>query len=121
MTRVLVIDDERAIVDVVRTILEWNGYEVLAADDGSRGFAAAQRQAPDAIILDLMMPIMDGFAVLEALRDHERTAGVPVLVLTAVQNEDVEDRCSALGAKSYLRKPFEPDQLLSALHAMTAA
>jgi two-component system alkaline phosphatase synthesis response regulator PhoP len=120
MVRVLVIDDERAIVDVVRTILEWNGYEVLSADDGSRGFAAAQRQSPDAIILDLMMPVMDGFAVLEALRDHERTAGVPVLVLTAVKNEEVEVRCAELGADGYLRKPFEPDELLAAVRAITA-
>jgi CheY-like chemotaxis protein len=117
MTRVLVIDDERAILDVVRSILEWNGYEVLAADDGSRGFATAQRRSPDLIILDLMMPVMDGFAVLEALRDHERTAHVPVLVLTAVQNAEVEDRCTELGATAYLRKPFDPEQLLAAVGA----
>jgi two-component system response regulator RpaA len=120
MTRVLVIDDERAIVDVVRTVLEWNGYEVLAADDGSRGFATAQRRSPDAIILDLMMPVMDGFQVLEALRDHERTADVPVLVLTAVQNEATEDRCAELGATRYLRKPFEPEELLEAVETLTA-
>jgi CheY-like chemotaxis protein len=121
MTRVLVIDDEMAIVDVVRKVLEWNGYEVVAATDGSRGFAAAQRQSPDAIILDLMMPVMDGFAVLEALRANERTADVPVLVLTAVLSNAVEDRCVSLGASSYLRKPFDPAELLDALEALTAA
>jgi DNA-binding response OmpR family regulator len=121
MTRVLVIDDERAILDVVRSILELHGYEVLAADDGSRGFATAQRRSPDVIVLDLMMPVMDGFAVLEALRGHERTAEVPVLVLTALQSDEVEDRCNELGASSYLRKPFEPDELLGAIAAMTGA
>jgi len=119
MTRILVIDDEESILDVIRRILEWNGYEVVAADDGSRGFATAQRQSPDAIILDLMMPIMDGFAVLEALRCHERTAGVPVLVLTAMEAEGLEDRCHELGAKSYMQKPFDPDQLLEAIEALT--
>jgi CheY-like chemotaxis protein len=121
MTRILVIDDEESILDVIRRILEWNGYEVVAADDGSRGFATAQRQSPDAIILDLMMPIMDGFQVLEALRTHERTANVPVVVLTAMQAEGLEDRCHELGAKGYLQKPFEPDQLLEALGAVTGA
>jgi CheY-like chemotaxis protein len=121
MARILVIDDEHSILDVIRRILEWNGYEVVAADDGSRGFATAQRQSPDAIILDLMMPVMDGFAVLEALRDHEQTAGVPVMVLTAMEAEGLEDRCHALGAKGYLQKPFEPDQLLEAVEALTAA
>jgi CheY-like chemotaxis protein len=121
MTRVLVIDDEMAIVDVIRKVLEWNGYEVVAATDGSRGYAAAQRQSPDAIVLDLMMPMMDGFAVLEALRADERTAGVPVLVLTAVLSDAVEERCISLGASSYLRKPFEPNQLLEALQVLTAA
>jgi CheY-like chemotaxis protein len=121
MTRVLVIDDEMAIVDVIRKVLEWNGYEVLAATDGSRGFATAQRQSPDAIVLDLMMPVMDGFEVLEALRSNDRTANVPVLVLTAVLSDAVEERCISLGASSYLRKPFEPNELLEALQTMTAA
>jgi CheY-like chemotaxis protein len=121
MTRVLVIDDEMAIVDVIRKVLEWNGYEVLAATDGSRGYAAAQRQSPDAIVLDLMMPVMDGFEVLEALRSSNRTSNVPVLVLTAVLSDAVEERCISLGASSYLRKPFEPSELLEALQTMTAA
>ena len=113
------IDDERAILDVVRSILELQGYEVLSADDGSRGFATAQRRSPDVIVLDLMMPVMDGFAVLEALRANERTAGVPVLVLTAIQSGDIEGRCAELGAASFVRKPFEPDELVRAVGALT--
>ena len=62
MARVLVIDDERAIGHVIRLLLEAQGHEVFVADDGSRGFALAQRQTPDVVILDVMMPVMDGFA-----------------------------------------------------------
>ena len=89
MTRVLVIDDEPAIADVLRMLLEFRGHEVLTADDGSRGFATAQRQSPDVIVLDLMMPVMDGFTALEALRGDERTAEIPVVILSALGSAEV--------------------------------
>ena len=81
MTRVLVIDDEPAIADVLRMLLEFRGHEVLVANDGSRGYATAQRQAPDVIVLDLMMPVMEGFATHDALRRDERTEAIPVVIL----------------------------------------
>ena len=115
MTRVLVIDDEQAIADVLRMLLEFRGHEVLTADDGSRGFATAQRQAPDVIVLDLMMPVMDGFAALEALRGHERTAEIPVVILSALGSTDVRQRCHDLGARAFLQKPYNPEDLLRAV------
>jgi len=115
MTRVLVIDDEQAIADVLRMLLEFRGHEVLTADDGSRGFATAQRQAPDVIVLDLMMPVMDGFAALEALRGDERTAEIPVVILSALGSTDVRQRCHDLGARAFLQKPYNPEDLLRAV------
>jgi CheY-like chemotaxis protein len=121
MARVLVIDDERAIGHVIRLLLEAQGHEVFVADDGSRGFALAQRQTPDVVILDVMMPVMDGFAVLEALRQHPRTAPLPIVMLSALTSEETESRCAELGAVAYVRKPFEADALLRALASALSA
>ncbi len=115
MTRVLVIDDEPAIADVLRMLLEFRGHEVLTADDGSRGFATAQRQSPDVIVLDLMMPVMDGFTALEALRGDERTAEIPVVILSALGSTEVRQRCHDLGARAFLQKPYNPEDLLRAV------
>ena len=120
MARVLVIDDEQGIAQVIRLVLEAYGYDVLLASDGSRGFATAQKQAPDVIILDLMMPLMDGFAVLEALRDDERTAEVPVMVVSAVRRASVEEKVMGLGAKEFLQKPFDVDDLIHGVGHLTA-
>ena len=76
MARILVVDDEAVIAQIIRLLLEPEGHEVMIADDGSRGFAAAQRQAIDLIILDLMMPVMDGFSVLAALRGADPVSSV---------------------------------------------
>ena len=109
MARVLLIDDEVQIAHVMRLLLEPRGHEVLVAVDGSRGVALAGRQAPDVIVLDLMMPIMDGFATLESLQINPRTVSIPVVVVTAMQPEQVEQRCYAMGARAYVRKPFDAD------------
>ena len=119
MTRVLVIDDEPAIADVLRMLLEFRGHEVLTANDGSRGFATAQRQSPDVNVLDLMMPVMDGFTALEALRSDERTAEIPVVILSALGSPEVRRRCQDLGARTFLQKPYNPEDLLRAVEGST--
>jgi len=115
MTRVLVIDDEPAIADVLRMLLEFRGHEVLVANDGSRGYATAQRQAPDVIVLDLMMPVMDGFATLDALRSDERTEAIPVVILSALSSAEVKQRCHDMGVRAILQKPYKPEDLLRAV------
>jgi CheY-like chemotaxis protein len=115
MTRVLVIDDEPAIADVLRMLLEFRGHEVLVANDGSRGYATAQRQAPDVIVLDLMMPVMDGFATLQALRSDERTQAIPVVILSALSCAEVKQRCHDMGVRAILQKPYKPEDLLRAV------
>jgi DNA-binding response OmpR family regulator len=110
-----VIEDDASVSFLLRMVLEGAGHEVIVADDGSRGVAAATRRSPDAIILDVMMPFMDGFAVLEALRADERTLTIPVMMLSALQPESVEERCYRMGAQTYVRKPFDPQLLLGVL------
>lgn len=121
MARVLVIEDDRDISYLLRTIVETEGHEVLVAEDGSRGVATATRRRPHVVILDIMMPFMDGFAVLEALGEDERTASTPVLMLSANLSEGVEERCYRLGAQAFVRKPFDPGILLGAVKDLLTA
>lgn len=120
MARVLVIDDEPDVRWLLRISLERVGHEVLLAEDGLRGVAMAQRQHPDAIVLDLMMPVMDGYGVLEALGRDGRTAHVPVVVLTAKALPDEERKVTEAGARRFLTKPFDPDDLAVELERLLA-
>jgi CheY-like chemotaxis protein len=121
MARVLVIDDEPDVRWLLRLSLERVGHEVILAEDGLRGVAMAQRQRPDAIVLDLMMPVMDGYGVLEALAKDARTAALPVLVLTAKAIPEEEARVTGAGAKRFLTKPFDPDDLASEVERLLDA
>ena len=121
MARILVIEDEPVIAQIIRLLLEPHGHDVLIADDGSRGFAAAQRQAIDLIILDLMMPVMDGYSALEALRGNERTAPIPVMVLSARSDAESQRRCLEFGVDTYLQKPFASEGLIQAVENLVAS
>jgi CheY-like chemotaxis protein len=115
MARVLVIDDEPSIRHILRFSLEAHGYEVIVAEDGQRGVAMARRQHPDVIVLDLMMPVMDGHTVLDVLRADEKTRYLPVVVLSALTQQAVKDRCHAQGVASFIAKPFDPSDVAAAL------
>ena len=118
MARVLVIDDEPDVRWLLRLSLERIGHEVLLAEDGLRGLAIAQRQRPDVVVLDLMMPVMDGYGVLDALAKDQRTAHLPVLVLTAKALPEDQIRCEEAGARRFLAKPFDPEDLGAELEAV---
>jgi CheY-like chemotaxis protein len=118
--RILVIDDEPSVRFLVRRLLEFDGYEVVVVDDGIRGLAAAQQQRPDAIVLDLMMPVMDGYQVLANLRTDPRTASVPVVVLTAASTVAAGQRVRDAGAVACLTKPFAPEELAASLSSAIA-
>jgi DNA-binding response OmpR family regulator len=110
--RILLVDDDREIVESMRLALEANGYEVLVARDGNQGLARAERDDPDLVILDMMMPKRSGFLVLERLR---RTRPVPVRVIMITANEGNRHERYArdmLGVDAYIRKPFAMDLLL---------
>jgi CRP/FNR family cyclic AMP-dependent transcriptional regulator len=118
VARVLVIDDEDVIGAVLRYALLEQGHETLTADGGRTGIEAARRQHPDAIVLDLMMPEVNGHDVLEALREDDDTEDVPILVLTAVTQSRERDRCLAEGADRVMTKPFDPRDVANAVDGM---
>jgi Response regulator containing CheY-like receiver, AAA-type ATPase, and DNA-binding domains len=120
MTRVLVIDDEPDVLLLCRLNLEHAGHEVLQALSGELGLALAREQHPDVVILDLMMPMMDGYAVLAALKEDERTRDVPVVVLTAKVRLEDRIRSWQDGASEFVTKPFQPELLLNTLDEVVA-
>jgi DNA-binding response OmpR family regulator len=111
MTRVLVIDDEAPIRLLCRVNLEAEGMEVLEASDGPTGLEKARNDEPDVILLDVMMPGLDGWQVAEELLDSERTNSIPIVFLTA--RAEVRDRARGLdlGGIDYVTKPFNPVEL----------
>ncbi|HXI32675.1 MAG TPA: response regulator transcription factor [Gemmatimonadales bacterium] len=116
MKRVLVVEDNADLAYGLRNNLEIEGYKVDVAGDGTRGLALARTAGPDLIILDLMLPGMDGFRVLRALRDEGRR--LPILVLTARGEEGDKVRGLRLGADDYVTKPFGVLELLARVEAL---
>ena len=113
--KILVVDDEKKIVDLVRTYLERDGYQVIEAYDGRTALEAFQRHSADLVILDVMLPGMDG---LEVCREIRRSSSVPVIMLTA-RTEDVEKLVGLeLGADDYITKPFSPRELVARVRAV---
>ena len=110
MKKILIIDDEPKIVEICRDYLAAGGFEVSAAGDGIRGLAAARAEKPDLIVLDLMMPGMDGMEVCRTLR---RESHVPIIMLTARVEESDKLKGLELGADDYLTKPFSPRELVA--------
>jgi len=108
MARVLVIDDEPDVLLLCRVNLERAGHEVLEAPDGERGMALARSERPDMIVLDVMLPRIDGFEVLETFRELEETRNVPVVMLTAKAQHEDQVRGWSSGASGYVTKPFSP-------------
>jgi len=114
--RVLVVDDDRAVRESLRRSLEFNGYDVALAADGADALAGIARSAPDAVVMDVMMPRLDGIEATKALRSAGND--LPILVLTA--RDSVGDRVEGLdaGADDYLAKPFALEELLARLRAL---
>jgi DNA-binding response OmpR family regulator len=115
--RILLVDDDYEIVESVRLALEAKGYEVLVARDGNQGLVLADREDPDLVILDMMMPKRSGFLVLERLR---RTRKFPVRVIMITANEGNRHKAYAekLGVDDYIRKPFPMDRLMDAIQRL---
>ena len=118
--RVLLVDDDAEIVESMRTVLESKGYEILVARDGNQGILMAERENPDLVVLDMMMPKRSGFLVLERLR---RSHPVPMRVIMITANEGSRHRAYAemLGVDDYIRKPFAMDRLLGSVQRLLGA
>lgn len=117
--RVLLVDDDPEIIDALRYALNAKGFETLIARDGNQGLAMAEREDPDLVILDMMMPKRSGFLVLEKLR---RTHPIPVRVIMITANEGSRHKAYAemLGVDDYIRKPFGMDRLIDSVQRLLA-
>jgi chemosensory pili system protein ChpA (sensor histidine kinase/response regulator) len=110
-----VIEDDRTIERFAQTTLELEGYAVRVSDGGREGLAALRQYRPDLLVLDLAMPEFSGWDVLRALREDRRLPDLPVVVLTAAADSEVQQRARALGIERFLVKPISARQLVSAV------
>jgi CheY-like chemotaxis protein len=114
--RVLVVDDDPAIRLICSTWLSLDGYEVLEAADGQEALEIALTEPPAAMLLDLSMPILDGFCVAAALREDERTRELPVVVITAETGHHILERVHEIGVAGLFIKPFDPRVVAAFVH-----
>ena len=118
MTRVLVVEDDRDIADLVGRYLEKSGFEVETLASGRDGLAAVMQRPPDVLVLDLMLPQMDGLEICRTVRANEKTANVPIIMLTARGEEAERVVGLEIGADDYLAKPFSPNELVARVRAL---
>jgi len=111
--KILAVDDEKHIVRLVQVNLERQGFEVITAGDGKEALQKVEDERPDLVVLDVMMPYMDGFEVLQTLRRNPATREIPVIMLTAKAQDADVFRGWQSGVDMYLTKPFKPMELVS--------
>jgi CheY-like chemotaxis protein len=119
--RILVVDDEEMIARMLETNLKRAGYEVVTAVNGRDGLEKAAADKPDLILMDVQMPMMDGFAALEALKATPETASIPVVMLTSKTQEADLNQGLDSGAEFYVTKPVDPQDLLGLIERLFAA
>jgi DNA-binding response OmpR family regulator len=115
---ILIVDDEDDVLDLLTVVFQTEGFRTLAASDGPNALALAYDEVPDVILLDVMMPEMDGWQVLRALKVEERTAGIPVAMISA--RTEGRDKIIGLqeGAVSYVEKPFSPAEVVAEVRSI---
>ena len=118
--RILIIEDEADMAYAICLQLEAAGYTVELAGNGKEGLEKARRTKPDVILLDIMLPTMDGFKVCRMLKFDERYKNIPVIMLTARAQKTDETIGFEVGANAYLTKPFEPQELLKKIESLIA-
>lgn len=116
--KILVIDDDKAICELIKINLELAGYEVFVANDGEIGFALAKQELPNVIVLDVMMPDVDGYTVAKRIRENENTKDIPIIMLTALSQLENKVTGYNVGVDDYLCKPFEITELILRIKAL---
>ena len=111
--KILIVDDEKDLVETLTLRLEANGYEVIKAYDGQEGLERAQKERPDLIVLDLMLPKMDGYKVCGLLKSDLRYSKIPIILFTARAQESDKKMGEEVGGDAYITKPFDPPALLA--------
>lgn len=118
MTKILVIDDDFAINELIKINLELQGYQIVQAHNGTEGYALAKQETPSLIILDVMMPEVDGFTVAQRIRQCEEISETPIIMLTALSELNNKVNGFNLGVDDYLTKPFEIEELIVRVRAL---
>jgi DNA-binding response OmpR family regulator len=121
MAKIVVIEDDATFLDLLRVHLASAGHEVLTAEDAAVGLRAVITEAPDLILLDLTVPYLDGFEMINALRHDPATQAIPVVVLTGRGDDETFAEARRLGASHFLTKPVARDVLIRAIEAQLAA
>lgn len=116
--KILVVDDDVAINELIKVNLELAGYNVVQAYDGIKGFALAKQELPSLVVLDVMMPEVDGFTVAKRIRQNDDTKDVPIIMLTALSQLNDKVKGFDIGVDDYLVKPFEVEELLVRVRAL---
>lgn len=111
--KILVVDDEPDILKIVVFRLKKLGYEVTTASNGQEALDFIQKIKPDLVVLDLIMPVVDGYEVCKQVKADEKLRHIPVILLTASFTGELADKAEKLGADDYLMKPFDPEELLT--------
>lgn len=119
--KILVADDDPAIQELIRLNLEIQGYQVIVASNGVETVRKAFSERPDLIILDILMPEIDGYEVMRLLKNSEETSNIPIIVLTAYASDAGALISWVEGAEGYLAKPFNPDELLMLVERVLAS
>ena len=115
--RILVVDDEPDLIAVLRMGLQMEGFEVLEAADGAAGLERAQADKPDLIVLDLMLPKMDGYQVCRSLKFDSRYKSLPIFILSARPGEQDRRLALEMGADDFIRKPYDLKELVGKIRA----
>jgi DNA-binding response OmpR family regulator len=118
--RVLLVEDDPAVRRILTLQLQTRGFDVRTAADGAEGFRALQEDLPDCVVLDLMMPVMDGFELLKRIRSLGRTENLPVLILTASEDERHRLRTQQYLADAYVNKPYELDRVVLTIERLAS-
>ena len=120
-TRILIVDDEADLVSVLRIGLEIEGFEVIAASDGEEGLRKAREDRPELVVLDLMLPKLDGYRVCRALKFDERYRNLPIVILSARSGEQDRRLAFDMGADAFVSKPYDMAALVKLIRARLRA
>lgn len=111
MTKILMVDDDKLVTDLLEKLLKADGYQTATVNDSSKAIEVAKKELPDLILLDLMMPQPDGFRVCRMMRELPEFRRIPIIIVTALDDSDSRAVAFGAGATDYLTKPFHPDEL----------
>ncbi len=116
--RILLVDDDRLVVLAMTLRLKAAGYDIFTAFDGQQGVASAAENQPDAIVLDIHLPVMDGLTALGKIRENQATRTIPVILVGANPDKEMRDRGIELGARHLIPKPYDPNHLTSVIESV---